>query len=145
MSAIAVSGRARYQGVPAATITWDTTFTATIFGSITKTMMCDQSQTTGNDGEVDQMRIRNNRIQIQCQAYPIGATAAAALAVAENVPDKDQEVTVACASDSQIATPASGTSLVESWSVEYTPEGEAVINATIVNWIAKDFVTLAAS
>lgn len=145
MPNIGTSNYAAYQGVPATTVTWTGRSTGsrscTIFTSVDKTLLTDDSDTRDNSGEIQAVRTRNDRIQFRFGAKPVAANAAAALAILGDLPKKNTAVTITSdAADTDIST--SGTNLVADASVSYTPEGEGVINFTIVKHVGKTFAAL---
>lgn len=142
---IGTANYAAYQGVPATTVTWTGRSAAsragTIFTSLEKTLVTDDSNTPDNQGEIQAIRTRNDRIQIRFSVKPVGANAAAALAIAGDLPKKNTAVTIAGdAADTDLS--ASGTNLVTDASVSFTPDGEAIINLTVVKHIGKTFAAL---
>lgn len=146
MSQIGVTGKATYAGVPAATISWtgrsSTSRSGTLVTSARKTPQADVTTTDGQDGERLSSRTRNDRIQCSFTVKPIGSSAADALAIAADLPVVNSICTITCATDSQLASPTGGCSVVDSAEQSYTPEGDAVIDFVVTNWIGKVFVAL---
>ncbi len=142
---IGTANYAAYQGIPATTITWTgrstTSRSATIYTSVEKTLLTDDSDTRDNQGEIQAVRTRNDRIQFRFAAKPLGANAAAALAIAGDLPKKNTAVTFS-GDAAETDMSASGTNLVTDASLSYTPEGEAIINFTIVKHVGKTFSAL---
>lgn len=143
---MAVSGKAKYFGIPAATITWTgpstTQRTLTIYTSVRKSMSGDVAMTNDNDGERVGSRRINNRITASFSAHPAGADAAAALAIGADLPYINTLCTVACTGDDQLDTPAGGCSIVDSVEASYTPEGELSVDFTVTHWIGKVFAAV---
>lgn len=144
MSQIAVANQVRYYGIPDPTITFTgrsgSSRVLTIFNTANKSVQGEVASSNGNDGERQASRRTNDRVQFTCSAKPVGATAAAALDIAEDLPKLNTLCTIACTGDTQIATPSGGSSVIDNAETAYTPEGEAMINFTITNWIGKVFV-----
>lgn len=146
MSQLGIAATARYYGIPDPTISYTGRSggarTLTIFNTANKEVMADVATSNGNDGERQNSRPTNDRIQFTCTAKPVGANAAAALDICEDLPLINSLATIVCASDTQIATPAGGCSVIDSARTAYTPDGEATVELTITNWIGKVFVAL---
>ena len=142
---IGTANYAAYQGVPATTVTWTgrsgTSRAGTIFTSVEKTLVSDDSNTVDNQGEIQAVRTRNDRIQLRFSIKPIAATAAAALAILGDLPKKNTAITMTSdAADTDIST--AGTNLVMDASVSYTPDGEGIVNLTVVKHVGKTFAAL---
>lgn len=142
---IGTANYAAYQGVPATTVAWTgrsgTARSATIFTSVDKQLLTDDSDTRDNSGEIQAVRTRNDRIQFRFACKPIGANAAAALAIAGDLPKKNTAITLTGdAADTDMS--ASGTNLVSDASSAFTPEGEVIINMTVVKHVGKTFAAL---
>ncbi len=142
---IGTSSYAAYQGVPATTVTWTgrsgTSRAGTIFTAIDKQALSDDSDTRDNSGEIQAVRTRNERIQFRFAVKPVGAAAANALAILGDLPKKNSIVTISGdAADTDMS--ATGTILVSEASVSYTPEGEGIVNLTVIKHIGKTFAAL---
>lgn len=142
---IGTANYAAYQGVPATTVTWtgrsSTSRAGTIFTSVEKTLLTDDSNTVDNQGEIQAVRTRNDRIQFRFAVKPVGANAAAALAILGDLPKKNTAITISGdAADTDMS--ASGTNIVTDASVSYTPDGEGIVNLTVVKHIGKTFSAL---
>lgn len=145
MPNIGTANYAAYQGVPATTVTWTGrsagSRAGTIFTSIEKTLLTDDSTTVDNSGEIQAVRTRNDRIQLRFAVKPVGANAAAALAILGDLPKKNTALTVSSdAADTDLST--AGTILIADASVSYTPDGEGIINITAVKHVGKTFAAL---
>ena len=145
MPNIGTSNYATYFGVPATTVTWTgrstTSRAGTIFSSIEKTALTDDSTTIDNAGEIQAERTRNDRMQFRFSVKPVASTAANALAIAGDLPKKKSIVTISGdAADTDMS--ASGTMLVDEASTSYTPEGEAIVNLTVTKHYGKTFAAL---
>lgn len=142
---IGTSAYAAYQGIPSTTVTWTgrstTSRAGTIFTSVEKTLLTDDSDTRDNQGEIQAVRTRNDRIQYRFSVKPIGANAAAALAILGDLPKKNTAVTISGdAADTDMSV--AGTILVSDASVSYTPDGEGVVNLTVIKHVGKTFAAL---
>lgn len=145
MANIGASNFADYSGIPNTTVSWagrsGTTRSGTIFTSVEKTPMSDTTETADNQGEVRAIRDRNDRIQFRFSIKPVGANAAAALAVLGDLPKRHTAVTMTSdAADTDIS--ATGTNLVEEASTSYTPDGAGIINLTVMKHVGKTFSAL---
>lgn len=145
MGNIGTSNYAAYQGVPATTVTWTgrsgTSRAGTIFTSIEKSALADVSDTRDNSGEIQAERARNDRMQFRFSVKPVGDNAAAALAILGDLPKKKSIVTISGdAADTDMS--AAGTILVEDATVSYSPEGEGIVNLTVIKHYGKTFAAL---
>jgi len=145
MANIGTTAYAAYQGIPVTTVTWTgrsaTSRAGTIFTSVEKTLVTDDSTTVDNAGEIQAVRTRNDRIQFRFAIKPIAANAAAALAILGDMPKKNTAITISGdAADTDMSV--AGTNLVTDASVSYTPDGEGIINLTVVKHVAKTFAAL---
>lgn len=145
MPNIGTSNFATHFGVPATTLTWTgrsgASRAGTIFTSIEKTPITDDSDTRDNNGEIQAERTRNDRMQLRFSIKPVAANAAAALTIAGDLPKKKSLVTVSSdAADTDIS--AAGSILVAEASTSYTPEGEAIVNLTVIKHYGKTFAAL---
>lgn len=145
MPNVGTSNYAAYFGIPTITVSWAgrsaTTRTGTIYTTVEKTNITDDSTTVDNSGEIQAVRTRNDRLQFRFGVKPVGANAAAALAIAGDLPKKNSIVIVtADAADTDFN--ATGTILVDEASTSYTPEGEATVNLTVTKHIGKTFAAL---
>lgn len=145
MTNIGTANFAAYQGIPATTVTWTgrsgTSRAGTIFTAVEVTNLADESDTRDNQGEIQAERTRNDRLQYRFSVKPVAANAAAALAIAGDLPKKKSIVTVtsdAAETDFSVA----GTILVQEASKSYTPEGEVVVNLTLIKHVGKTFAAL---
>lgn len=141
---IAVSGQAHYKGIPAATVTWGTpgnqvqasatTYTATLFTSLSKALDADTSESRDNDNEVVALHRSNKRTRYTFSAKVTGATRAACLLAAENIPQKFDAIKIV----RDDAGDSSGTDTIAAWvesaEVAYSPDGEAAISFTAVEF-----------
>lgn len=142
---IGTANYAAYQGVPATTVTWTgrsgTSRAGTIFTQIEKTPLTDDSDTRDNQGEIQAERTRNDRMQFRFSIKPVGDNAAAALAILGDLPKKKSIVTISGdAADTDMS--AAGTILVQEATTSYTPEGEGIINLTVIKHYGKTFAAL---
>lgn len=138
---IGVSGYAFYKGITPASIAFSATpgnqvvasasgETLDIFTDITKTPMADTTVTRDNDNEIMAKGRTNKTMQLRFSAKPRGANRAAALAIAAACPLKDDVVAITCAGDAQVA----GTAYVESAEVKWTPDGDLVMDFTVMKY-----------
>ena len=139
---IAVSGKAHYTGIPAATVTWGTpgnqtiasatTYTATIFTKFDKSPDAQISEQRDNDNEVIGINRSDKRMKYSFSAKVTGATRAACLLAAENLPLKMDVVKVV----RDDAGDSSGTDTLTLWcesaQLSYTPDNAAVIDFVLM-------------
>jgi|ERR1051326_2130323 hypothetical protein len=142
---IGAANYAAYQGIPATTVTWTgrsgTSRAGTIFTSIEISNLTDDSDTRDNQGEIQAERARNDRLQYRFSVKPVAANAAAALAIAGDLPKKKSIVTITSdAAETDISV--AGTILVQEASKSLTPEGEAIVNLTVIKHVGKTFAAL---
>lgn len=142
---IGTSAKFRHQNVPATTVTWtdpnDETgsVTATIFSEISKSPYAGVNyEQIDNDGELTGLKTARRGFDLSFSCIPIGATAAAALAVAEQMPFINTELTITAASDAQCA----GVCYCQSASVRYTPDGDTVMDITARKYITSAGATI---
>jgi len=138
---VAVSGQARYRGVPVITVTFGTPGnqtvgsatgnTLTVFTSVDKTLEADISESRDNDNEVKAIHRSNKRIRMSFSATPIGATRDAAVTIAENCPYPGDVAVITCTEDTQVG---SSEVWVESASCRWTPDGDLVIDMAVVEY-----------
>ena len=136
---IAVSGLARYRGVPVATVTFGTpgnqtaasatTHSLTIFTKIDKSLEADIAESRNNDNEVVAIARTNKRIKLSFSASPAAATRDAAITIAEACPYPGDVVVVTCTEDAQIGA---AVTWVESASASFSPDGELVLDFVVV-------------
>ncbi len=139
---LAVSGKARYQGVVPASIALGnagnqasgsaSVYTLTIFTKIDKSPEADVALSRDNDNEVQAMHRTNKTMKLSFSAKPIGNARADALAIAANMPLKLDVCVITCAGDAQVA----GTAFVDSASGSYTPDGEFVLDLVVIKYPA---------
>lgn len=142
---IGTANYAAYQGIPATTVTWTgrsgTSRAGTIFTAVEVSLMSDDSDTRDNQGEIQAVRTRNDRIQYRFSVKPLGANAAAALAIAGDLPKKNTAVTFS-ADAAETDMTVAGTILVQEATKSYTPEGEVIVNLTVIKHVGKTFAAL---
>lgn len=141
---IAVSGKAHFKGIPTTTVTWGapgnqvqasaTTHTATLFTSLSKAPDADTSESRDNDNEVVALHRSNKRTRYTFSAKATGATRAAALLAAENLPQKFDAIVLLRDDDGDGAVDDTINAWVESAEVAYSPDGEAAISFTVVKF-----------
>lgn len=132
---IAVSGKAHYQGIPVATVTFGspgnqvvasaTGNSLSIFTKIDKAVEADIVESRDNDNEVVSIKRSNKRIRLSFSAKPVGTTRDAAITVAEACPYPGDVIVITCTEDTQVAVTAAW---VESASVAYTPDGDMTMD-----------------
>lgn len=145
MPNIGTANYAAYQGIPATTVNWTgrsgTARAGTIFTTVDKEVVTDDSDTRDNQGEIQAERTRNDRMRFTFSVKPVAANAAAALAIAGDLPKKKSIITLSPdAAETDMA--ASGTILVENARASYTPEGEVVVTLTVIKHFGKTFAAL---
>ena len=141
MDTIAVSGKKGKSGIPAASVAFGSpgnqatatanVHTLTIFTKIDKSPEADIVMNRDNDNEVRSIDRSNKTMRLTFSAKPVGATTAAAQTIAEACPLKYDVVVITCTDDDQIAVTAA---YVDSASVGYTPDGEAVMDLTVIKY-----------
>lgn len=151
MDNLAVSGKAGYSGVPAASVAWGapgnqvtasaSANTATIFTKIDKASECDQAMHRDNENEIRSIVRSNKTMRLSFSAKPVATTTAAALTVCAAMPLKGDVVVITCAGDSQVAVTAA---YVDSVQLSYTPDNEAVMDFTVIEY-PSTFAVVAAS
>lgn len=143
---IGLTGQAGFWGVTPTTVAWSGgtgSHSLTIFSEISKTSAADIDPSIDNEGERMGQNRRNKRRQVRFSAHPKGTDAAAALAIAADLPMQGDTATLTCAGDGQIAADGDpDTCLVDEATSRYTPEGELVVDFTVTIWIGKKFVAL---
>lgn len=145
---LAPSGKARFHGVyeGGASIAYNgrstTSRTLTLLESASVEPQADKAEAKDSDGEMQNMKYRNDRIQFSFSAAPIGAAASDAEAIAEDLPKLGTLATITCAGNAQIATPAGGCTVIDSAVAKFTPEGHVVIDMTVTHWIGKVFTSI---
>ena len=137
---IGVTGMAMYRGIPATTVGWtgSAARTLTIFNSIDKSPEANVKESGGNDGEIIEMNRTNKRMKVKFQCKPVGTAKSDALAIAADLPQKMDILTVTAASDSQIAS-TGNTVLCDSATAKWSPEGELTVDIDATVWIGKTF------
>lgn len=133
---IGISGKAFYRGIPGMTVTWTgfsgASRSATIFNTMEKGIDADIATSYGNAGEWLAQRRRNKCVVVTIEAKPIGANAAAAKAIVDDVPIKGDLCTI---NDGTTTT----TYIIDSKPVaSYTPENEAVIRFDLKCYLNDD-------
>ena len=136
---IGVAGNAMYRGIPAFVITWGA-YSLGIYNSVDKTPKADVKRSKNNAGQTIEMNRTDKRIQVKTTAKPIGANAAAALAIAANLPQEMDIITVTAtaAGDPSIDSSA-GTCIVDSASAKWSPEGELTVDLAFTNWLGQTY------
>lgn len=143
MDQITQANNVPYRGIPDTQVTWTGSGDiggpgialrkAQIFTEIRKTPMVDKHPFNDNQGERLGWGRTNKRVQMTFSAKPIGTDASGAFSFAEDLP-LPGDVTVAITSSDPQLTALAGTVEVESCDTSYTPEGEVVINFTVIKW-----------
>lgn len=147
---LAPAGKAKFFGVyeGGASITYTgrsgTARTLTLLESADVEPMADIAESKDSDGEMQNMKARNDRIQFSFTAAPIGAAASDAETIGEDLPKIKTLATITCAGNAQIATPAGGSTVIDSCSSKYSPEGHVVVTMTVTHWIGKVFTAITA-
>lgn len=147
---LAPAGKAKYHGIFDFTIAYtggrtgnavDLAGKMTLEGSDIEPM-ADVAESKGSDGEMDNFRPTNKRRQVSFSFAPRGNTGALAQAVANDLPDVKSLCTITCAGDAAIATPAGGSTVVDSAKAAYTPDGHLIVTMTVTHWIGKVFTAI---
>jgi hypothetical protein len=138
---IGVAGHAMYRGIPATTIAWGA-HTLTVYKTLEKSPEANVKESGDNTGETVEMNRTNKRFKLKVQAKPIGATKADALAIAADLPQKMDILTVTAPSDSQIDS-AGNTVICDSANASWSPEDELSVDIEATVWTGKVFVPFA--
>lgn len=138
---IGVSGKAMYRGIPAMTVAWNngTARSLTIFNSVDKSPVANVKDSMDNNGETIEMNRTNKRVKISFEAKPIGAAASNAQAIAADLPQQMDILTITAASDSQIDS-TGNTVVCDSATAKWSPEGELTVSFEATVWTGKTFV-----
>lgn len=141
MDTLAVAGKKGKSGIPAASVAFGApgnqaiasanVHTLTIFTKIDKSPEADIVMHRDNDNEVRSIDRSNKTMRLTFSAKPVGAATTNAQAIAAACPLKYDVVVITCADDAQVASTAA---YVESASVGYTPDGEAVMDLTVIEY-----------
>lgn len=140
---IGVTGNAMYRGIPATTVAWTTavgTHSLTVFKSIDKSPEASVKESMDNAGEIIEMNRTNKRFKVRFEAKPVGAAKADALAIAADLPQPMDILTVTAASDPQIAS-SGNTVICDNARARWDPEGELTVDIDATVYIGKTFVT----
>lgn len=140
---IGVSGNAMYRGIPNFTVGWtgaNGAHTLTIFNSADKTPEADVKTSKNNQGQTIEMNRTDKRIKVKFAGKPIGANVAAALAIAADLPQKMDilTITATAAGDASIDS-SNGTAVCDSASAKWSPEGELTVDIEYTLWIGQTF------
>lgn len=137
---IGVTNSAPMVGIMATTINWGTpgnqtsasanVYSATVFTQIKKSHQAEVSTTKDNSNEVLAIRRTNKTVSLSFSAKPVAATVVSAMAICAALPYKMDVVSIACASDSQLA----GIAYVDTADASFTPDGDAVIDFTVTKY-----------
>lgn len=140
MDTLAVSGKKGKSGIPSASVAFGTpgnqvaasanVHTLSIYTKIDKSPEADIAMHRDNDNEVRSIDRSNKTMRLTFSAKPVGATTAAAQTIAAACPLKYDVVVITCADDDQVA----GTAYVDSASVGYTPDNEAVLDLAVIKY-----------
>ncbi|MDE2106987.1 MAG: hypothetical protein KGL39_57805 [Patescibacteria group bacterium] len=142
---IGVSGKAMYRGIPATTVGWNngTARTLTVFTDISKTPDADVKSSKDNNGETVEMNRVDKKMKLKFSAKPVSATtvAADAQAIAADLPNKMDILTITAASDASIDTTAgANTCVCDNATAKWSPENELVVDIEATIYIGKAFV-----
>jgi hypothetical protein len=137
---IGVTGNTMYRGIPAITVAWNngTARTLTVFNNIDKTPEAEVKDSKDNTGEPIEFNRTNMRVKIKFSCKPVSTTKALALAIAADLPQKMDILTITAASDAQIDS-TGNTTLCDSASAKWTPEGELVVDIEATTYTGKTF------
>ena len=140
---IGVSGQAPYRGIPNATVAWTAlaAHTLTIFGSIDKSSEADVKMLKNNQGQTFEMNRTDPRFKVKFSAKPVGANAAAAQAIAADLPQKMDVIVLTNAVDAQMdTTSGANTCVLDSASAKWSPEGELTVDIEATIWVGVTYV-----
>lgn len=140
---IGVTGNAMYRGIPAFVIGWtgaNGAHALTVFNSADKTPEADVKTSKNNVGQTIEMNRTDKRIKVKLAAKPVGSNVAAALAIAADLPQKMDilTVTATAAGDASIDSSA-GTCVCDSASAKWSPENELTVDIEFTNWLGQTF------
>jgi hypothetical protein len=137
---IGASGKAMYRGIPATTVAWNngTARSLTIFNSVDKNPEAEVKDSKDNNGETIEMNRTNKRMKVKFSAKPIGANAAAALAIAADLPMKMDILTITAANDASIDS-TGNTVVCDAATAKWSPEGELTVDIEATVWTGKTF------
>jgi hypothetical protein len=136
---IGVTGNAMYRGIPAITVSWTGTAarTLTVHNLVEKSAEADVKESAGNDGEVVEMNRTNKKFKVRIEAKPVGTAKADALAIANDLPQKMDILTIA--GETQLA--ASGSTCVcDGASAKWSPTDELTVSIDATVWLSKSVV-----
>ena len=145
---LAPSGKAKFHGVYEGGVSIayagrsTTSRTLTLLETANIEPMADKAEAKDSDGEMQNLKFRNDRIQFSFTAAPIGAAASDAEAILEDLPKIGSLATITCAGNAQIATPSGGCTVIDACTGKLTPDGHAVIDMTVTHWIGKIFTSI---
>lgn len=106
-------------------------------------VMADVATGKDKDGEVQSIKPRNDRAQFSFSFAPLSTTARLAGDIAKNLPKIATLATITCAANSLVATPAGGTTVIDSCKARYSPDSEAlIIDFTVTHWFGKVFTAI---
>lgn len=124
-----------YRGIPAQTVAWNngTARSLSIFNSVDKSTDANVKSSMDNTGETIEMNRTDKKQKLKFSAKPVGTAKADALAIANDLPQKMDILTL---SDSTL--PA-GTVVCDSASAKWSPENELTVDIEATLYIGKTF------
>ncbi len=140
---IAAVNKATYRGIPAMTVGWTGTaaHSLTVMSSVDKTPTANVKESIDSDGETMGMDRTNKRMKVKFSAKPVGATRAAALAIAQDLPMPMDILTIG-SDDAQIDS-AGNTIVCDSANAKWSPDNELTVDIEATVWLGKTFAAIA--
>jgi len=148
---IGISGGAMWRGIPGMTLGWTGTAARilTIHNSIDLSAEADVKHSKNNLGQTIEMNRTDKRRKIKFVCKPVSLTtvAADAQAIACDLPQKMDILTITAPSSTNTisngistATSTTDTYICDSASAKWTPDGELVVDIEVTVWIGQVFV-----
>lgn len=145
---LAPANKARFHGIQDATITYTgrSATSRNLSGKMTLEsseleVMADVAEAKDREGEVENIRPTNDRLQFSFSFTPLGAAASDAEDLAEDLPKLKTLCTIACAANVQIATPTGGSTVIDSVKARYTDK-HVILDFTVTHWFGKVFTQI---
>ena len=145
---IGTTGNSMYRGIPQTTIGWSAAaaHTLTVLNAADVSNEADVQMSKDNFGETIEMNRTNKRRKFKVTAKPVSTTRALALAIAADLPQKMDILTVFVPAGTDIVFAGIGTTssttdtyVCDSASARWSPEGELTVDIELTVWIGKVF------
>lgn len=139
---IGVAGNAMYRGIPNFTLSWAAgAYSLGVFNSADKANKADVKRSKNNQGQTIEMNRTDKRVEVKVAAKPIGANQAAALAIADNLPQEMDLLTVTATAAGLPSIDSSlGSCECKSATAKWSPEGELTVDIEYTLWLGQTFV-----